>query len=59
MTLLGAQSGIGGGGRYDGLIEQLGGPPTPGGGLGHGARTHRAGAGVDGERVSCGPRGLS
>jgi histidyl-tRNA synthetase len=29
---LGAQSGVGGGGRYDGLIEQLGGPPTPGGG---------------------------
>jgi histidyl-tRNA synthetase len=27
---LGAQSEIGGGGRYDGLIEQLGGPPTPG-----------------------------
>ena len=26
---LGAQSGIGGGGRYDALIEQLGGPPTP------------------------------
>jgi histidyl-tRNA synthetase len=26
---LGAQSGIGGGGRYDGLIEQLDGPPTP------------------------------
>ena len=26
----GAQSGIGGGGRYDGLIEQLGGRPTPG-----------------------------
>ncbi|MGH2874843.1 MAG: histidine--tRNA ligase [Solirubrobacteraceae bacterium] len=25
---LGAQSGVGGGGRYDGLIEQLGGPPT-------------------------------
>jgi histidyl-tRNA synthetase len=25
---LGAQSGIGGGGRYDGLMEQLGGPPT-------------------------------
>jgi histidyl-tRNA synthetase len=25
---LGAQSEIGGGGRYDGLIEQLGGPPT-------------------------------
>ena len=29
---LGAQAGIGGGGRYDGLIEQLGGPPTPGDG---------------------------
>ncbi|MGE4429059.1 MAG: histidine--tRNA ligase [Solirubrobacteraceae bacterium] len=26
---LGAQSGVGGGGRYDGLIEQLGGPSTP------------------------------
>jgi histidyl-tRNA synthetase len=27
---LGAQSALGGGGRYDGLIEELGGPPTPG-----------------------------
>ena len=27
---LGAQSGVGGGGRYDRLIEQLGGRPTPG-----------------------------
>jgi histidyl-tRNA synthetase len=27
---LGAQSGVGGGGRYDGLIQQLGGPATPG-----------------------------
>jgi histidyl-tRNA synthetase len=27
---LGAQSGVGGGGRYDGLVEQLGGPPAPG-----------------------------
>jgi histidyl-tRNA synthetase len=26
---LGAQSGVAGGGRYDRLIEQLGGPPTP------------------------------
>jgi histidyl-tRNA synthetase len=26
---LGSQSEIGGGGRYDGLVEQLGGPPTP------------------------------
>jgi histidyl-tRNA synthetase len=27
---LGAQAALGGGGRYDRLIEQLGGPPTPG-----------------------------
>jgi len=27
---LGAQSVVGGGGRYDGLVEQLGGPSTPG-----------------------------
>ena len=27
---LGAQSGVAGGGRYDGLVEQLGGPATPG-----------------------------
>jgi histidyl-tRNA synthetase len=28
-TALGAQSAVAGGGRYDGLIEALGGPPTP------------------------------
>lgn len=33
---LGAQSAVGGGGRYDGLVEQLGGPPTPGIGFGTG-----------------------
>jgi len=33
---LGAQSGVGGGGRYDGLIEQIGGAPTPGVGWGSG-----------------------
>ena len=27
---LGAQRGLGGGGRYDRLVEELGGPPTPG-----------------------------
>ena len=27
---LGAQAALGGGGRYDGLVELLGGPPTPG-----------------------------
>jgi histidyl-tRNA synthetase len=29
-TELGAQSALGGGGRYDGLVEQIGGPSTPG-----------------------------
>jgi histidyl-tRNA synthetase len=33
---IGAQSSIVGGGRYDGLVEQLGGPPTPGIGFGAG-----------------------
>ena len=33
---LGAQSGVGGGGRYDGLVEQIGGHPTPGVGWGSG-----------------------
>jgi histidyl-tRNA synthetase len=32
----GAQSSICGGGRYDGLIEEIGGPPTPGLGFGAG-----------------------
>ncbi len=31
-----AQNGLGGGGRYDGLAEALGGPPTPGIGFGTG-----------------------
>src|SRR5690606_10728943 len=29
-TLDSAQNALGGGGRYDGLVESLGGPPTPG-----------------------------
>lgn len=33
---LGAQNAVCGGGRYDGLMEQLGGPPTPGIGFGLG-----------------------
>lgn len=32
----GAQSTLSGGGRYDGLIEEIGGPPTPGVGFGAG-----------------------
>ncbi len=44
---LGAQSGVGGGGRYDGLVEQLGGPPTPGVGWAAGIeRILLAGAGA-------------
>ncbi|MDA8058037.1 MAG: histidine--tRNA ligase [Actinomycetota bacterium] len=31
-----AQNGVGGGGRYDGLVEVMGGPPTPGIGFGIG-----------------------
>ena len=46
---LGAQSGIGGGGRYDRLIEQIGGDPTPARRLGHRPRADRAGDG--GERL--------
>ncbi len=33
---LGAQDALGGGGRYDGLVEECGGPPTPGIGFGLG-----------------------
>ncbi len=35
-SLLGAQSGIGGGGRYDDLVAAIGGPATPGVGFGTG-----------------------
>ncbi|MDD2875855.1 MAG: histidine--tRNA ligase [Acidiphilium sp.] len=35
-TELGAQSAVLAGGRYDGLVEQMGGPPTPGVGWGAG-----------------------
>lgn len=33
---LGAQNAVGGGGRYDGLVEEMGGDPTPGVGFGSG-----------------------
>ena len=42
---LGAQSGVAGGGRYDGLVEQLGGPPTPGVGWAAGIERIRLAAG--------------
>jgi histidyl-tRNA synthetase len=45
---LGAQAEIGGGGRYDGLIEQLGGPPTPA--VGWAAGIERILLALEGER---------
>ena len=44
---LGAQSGVGGGGRYDGLVEQLGGPATPGVGWAAGIERILLAAGYD------------
>ena len=44
-----AQNGIGGGGRYDGLVEMLGGPPTPG--IGFGVGIERVLIACDGEGV--------
>ena len=63
---LGAQATIGGGGRYDGLAEELGGPPTPGIGFGSGVERVAEVAGeppapdrgVDGVRDSRRPRRL-
>ncbi len=46
---IGAQSSICGGGRYDGLIEQLGGKPTPG--IGFGAGIERLLLSLDAEGV--------
>ena len=37
-TQLGSQSAVAAGGRYDGLVEQLGGPAIPGVGFAHGRR---------------------
>ncbi len=52
----GAQSTICGGGRYDGLIEEIGGPPTPGVGFGAGlerliAALGEAGVSADGPHI--------
>ena len=48
-----AQSTILGGGRYDGLIEQLGGPPTPG--IGFGSGIERVLLAADAEGVFAAP----
>lgn len=45
-----AQNAIGGGGRYDGLVEALGGPPTPG--VGFGAGIERILLACDAEEIS-------
>ncbi|MFM8650633.1 MAG: histidine--tRNA ligase [Actinomycetota bacterium] len=48
-TLDSAQNALGGGGRYDGLVEDLGGPPTPGIGFA---------IGVDRTRLACDDEGV-
>jgi histidyl-tRNA synthetase len=48
-----AQSTVIGGGRYDGLVEQLGGPPTPG--IGFGSGIERTLLACDAEGVFPGP----
>jgi len=55
-ALGGAQSTIGGGGRYDGLVESLGGPPTPG--IGFGSGIERVLATCDAEGVFGAPEAL-
>lgn len=45
---------IGGGGRYDGLVEQLGGPPTPG--IGYGAGIERILMACDSQGITLAPR---
>jgi histidyl-tRNA synthetase len=51
-----AQSTVIGGGRYDGLIEQLGGPPTPG--IGFGAGIERLLQALEHEGITAEPRAL-
>ena len=50
---IGAQSSICGGGRYDGLVEQLGGKPTPG--IGFGAGIERLLLSLEAEGVEAAP----
>jgi histidyl-tRNA synthetase len=52
----GAQSTICAGGRYDGLIEELGGPPTPG--IGFGAGVERLVQALEQEGITAESRGL-
>jgi histidyl-tRNA synthetase len=52
----GAQSAICAGGRYDGLVQELGGPPTPG--IGFGAGVERLLLALEHEGITAEPRGL-
>lgn len=49
-SLAGSQNALGGGGRYDGLVEDLGGPPTPGVGFA---------LGIDRIMLACEAQGVS
>ncbi len=49
----GAQSALSGGGRYDGLVEEIGGPPVPG--VGFGAGIERLVAAVEGAGAHASP----
>jgi len=51
-----ANSTICGGGRYDGLVEQIGGPPTPG--IGFGAGLERLMLALENEGVAADPPGV-
>lgn len=53
LALESAQNALGGGGRYDGLVEQLGGPPTPG--IGFALGVDRILMACDAEDVFAGP----
>jgi histidyl-tRNA synthetase len=53
---IGAQSALGGGGRYDGLVEKCGGPPTPGVGLGMGLERVLLAREQCGQRAASGTR---
>jgi histidyl-tRNA synthetase len=56
-ALLGAQSGIGGGGRYDGLSEDIGGPPLPG--IGFAAGLDRIVLAIESERAHLSAQGTT
>ncbi len=53
--LLGAQASIGGGGRYNGLVESIGGPPAPG--VGYGLGVDRTLLACEAEGIDLEPRG--